>query len=81
MENPANQQWLKHAGMKGGSTAWVLTKTLYATTTDGKRIELAYFFNDLYPEENKKLQGWMNDFELKILRDKPFRSKTGDLLH
>ena len=41
MENTANKQWLKHAGMKGGSTAWVLTKALYATTKKGKRIELA----------------------------------------
>jgi D-alanyl-D-alanine carboxypeptidase len=81
MENPANQQWLRHAGMKGGSTAWVLTKTLYATTREGRRIELAYFFNELEPGENKKLQGWMNDFELKILNDAAFRKKTADLLH
>ncbi|HEY9176924.1 MAG TPA: serine hydrolase, partial [Flavipsychrobacter sp.] len=45
MDNPANQQWLKHAGMKGGSTSWVLTKALYATTTSGESTELAYFFN------------------------------------
>lgn len=81
MENPANQQWLKHAGMKGGSTAWVLTKTLYATTKDGKRIEMAYFFNNLLPLENKKLQGWMNDFELKILNDKSFRIRAADRLN
>ncbi len=74
MENPANQQWLKHAGMKGGSTPWVLTKTLYATTKEGTKIELAYFFNDLLPEENTKLQAWMNDFDLKILTDPSFRS-------
>jgi D-alanyl-D-alanine carboxypeptidase len=80
MENPANQQWLKHAGMKGGSTAWVLTKTLYATTKEGTKIELAYFFNDLTPPENKKLQSWMNDFELKILTDRTFRLKMATLL-
>ncbi len=74
MENPANQQWLKHAGMKGGSTPWVLTKTLYATTKEGTKIELAYFFNELLPEENTKLQAWMNDFEWKILTDPSFRS-------
>ena len=79
MENPANQQWLKHAGMKGGSTPWVLTKTLYATAKDGKRIEMAYFFNNLLPEENKKLQSWMNDFDLKILTDKTFRSKAANI--
>ncbi len=77
MENPANQQWLKHAGMKGGSTASVLTKALYATTKDGTKIELAYFFNELTQEENKKLEGWMNDFERKLLTDQSFRRKTG----
>ena len=76
MENPANRQWLKHAGMKGGSTAWVLTKALYATTKDNTRIEMAYFFNNLLPEENKKLQGWMNEFELKILSDNNFRKQA-----
>lgn len=73
MENPANQQWLQHAGMKGGSTAWVLTKVMYATTKDGNRLELAYFFNDLAPTDNLRMQQWMNDFELRILSDKNFR--------
>jgi D-alanyl-D-alanine carboxypeptidase len=77
MENPANQQWLKHAGMKGGSTARVLTKTLYATRKDGIKIELAYFFNDLAQEENTRLQRWMNDFELKLLTDPSFRREIG----
>lgn len=80
MENPANQQWLKHAGMKGGSTAWVLTKTMYATTQADTRIELAYFFNNLTEDENSQLQHWMNAFELKILTDNQFRLKIKSLL-
>ncbi|MEO8855035.1 MAG: serine hydrolase [Ginsengibacter sp.] len=76
MQNPQNQTWLSHAGMKGGSTMFVLTKALYATLKSGTRIELAYFFNDLSPEENGHLQGWMNDFELQILRDEDFRKKV-----
>jgi len=80
MENPANQQWLKHAGMKGGSTAWVLTKALYATLKDGTRIEMAYFFNNLDLQENGKIQKWMNAFELKIMSDGNFRKKMTQLL-
>jgi len=76
MENPANRQWLKHAGMKGGSTTWVLTKMLYATTKKNERIELAYFFNDLSETENERLQLWMNDFELALLTDPGFRLKV-----
>ncbi len=80
MQNPANQQWLKHAGMKGGSTASVLTKALYATTTSGTRIEMAYFLNDLSVVENQKLQKWMNSFELAILSDNSFRKKVSATL-
>lgn len=76
MENPNNQTWLLHAGMKGGSTMWVLTKMLYATTLpDNSKIELAYFFNDLEPAENSRLQKWMNDFEYQILSNAAFREK------
>lgn len=70
MDNPANQQWLKHAGMKGGSTSWVLTKALYATTTTGESTELAYFFNNLTEEEFEKLSMNMNSFELAILTNR-----------
>lgn len=76
MENPANQTWLKHAGMKGGSTAWVLTKAIYATTKDETKIEMTYFFNDLTIAENHRLQQWSNAFELKILSDDAFRKKV-----
>ncbi len=80
MENPANKKWLKHAGAKGGSTAWVLTKATYATTTENKRIELAYFFNNLNPADNDKLQDWMNDFELNIIAKSSFRKRVADAL-
>lgn len=80
MENPANKQWLKHSGMKGGSTQWVLTKALYATTQRGERIEMAYFFNDLTVAENARLQKWMNAFELNVLQDANFRKKVAQAL-
>ena len=81
MENPANRQWLLHAGMKGGSTAWVLTKALYATTKKNTRIEMAYFFNNLTEKENGMLQSWMNSFKLGILSNSAFRKKVGDVLN
>jgi len=81
MENPANQKWLAHSGMKGGSTAFVLTKALYATDKKGNKTELAYFFNDLGILENQMLQLSMNTFELKILTDKEFRDKVENELN
>ena len=76
MENPANRQWLLHAGTKGGSTAWVLTKAIYAKTKKNTRIEMAYFFNNLSTKENEMLQGWMNSFELNVLSNANFRKKV-----
>jgi len=75
MDNPANQSWLKHVGMKGGSSAWVLTMSVYGTDLKGNRMELAYFFNELDMGQNMKLQNSMNDFLLNIMRDENFREK------
>lgn len=73
MEAPGAKGWLKHAGNKGGSTLFVLTKCLYLTTLEGTRIELVYFFHPLQPTDTQKLMQWMNDFELKIILDEKFR--------
>ena len=81
MENPVNKQWLQHFGEKGGSTSFVLTKALYATTKKGIKIEMAYFFNNLTEPENEKLQGWMNAFEISTLTNKNFRKKISVALN
>lgn len=75
METPSNKTWLKHAGMVSGTTISVFTKAMYATLKDGTKIELVYFFDDLTGKENYSLQSWMNDFDLKVLRDENFRKK------
>jgi D-alanyl-D-alanine carboxypeptidase len=76
MENPANKQLYRHAGFKNGSTAFVLTEALYATTQTGERIETAYFFNDLTSTENEKLQAWLNDFRIALTLNEAFRKKV-----
>jgi len=75
MENPANRQWLKHAGGKGGSTPFVFTKASYASTKKEQRFEIVYFFNNLTVAENERLQKWSNGFELAILTNNTFREK------
>lgn len=79
MENPNNQQWLVHGGMKGGSTMFVVTRSLYATLKNGTRIEVSYFFNDLTSTESLKIQTWINDFEQKILTDPDFIERLATL--
>lgn len=80
LENPANQSWLEHAGMKGGSTAFVLTKALYATDKKGNKTELAYFINDLSILESIRIRLSMNEFELKVLTNENFRVKIASEL-
>ncbi len=80
MINPANRQWLQHAGMKGGSTLWVLTKASYATDKAGNTTELAYFFNDLSLLSSQRLQQSMNAFELEVLSNPAFRAKLQEKL-
>lgn len=75
MLNPKNQEWLKHAGQKGGSTAFVLTLAAYAEDKKGNQTEIAFFANDLNKMEQLKLSNSMNSFQLKFLTDEGFRMR------
>ncbi|WGT40367.1 serine hydrolase [Lysinibacillus sp. 1 U-2021] len=75
MQNPRNQAWLKHAGQKGGSTAFVLTLAAYAEDKDGNQTEIAFFANNLNTMEQIKLSNSMNSFQLKFLTDDKFRKR------
>ncbi len=76
MENKAFQSVFKHYGVKGGSTGFVLTHVIYMMMKNGTRMELAIFFNDLSPEEEQKLEGWLDPFEAQVMFDAKFREKT-----
>ena len=76
MENKAFQSVFKHYGTKGGSTSFVLTHVIYLTLKNGTRMEIAIFFNDLWPQEEKKLEGWLDPFEAQLIFDPVFRNKV-----
>lgn len=80
MENPNNATFLKHAGMKGGSTSFVLTKCMYATTLDGTRYEVALFLNNITYKEVNKLAAALNNFEYTLLTDPDFLESVKYLL-
>jgi D-alanyl-D-alanine carboxypeptidase len=80
MENPAMQKVLRHAGMITGSTPYMYDKLLYGTTVDNKRIEMAYFFNNLTPNESADVKRWSDDFDYKMLTNNRFRLKVSYLL-
>jgi len=79
MESPGNQQNFRHAGMKGGSTGFLLTNCLYATDHDGQQIELVYFLRDLQPLEAAALRTGMNAFELAVVTDENTRKSLAAL--
>ncbi|WP_289045352.1 serine hydrolase [uncultured Olleya sp.] len=78
MQSKGNQINLKHAGFKGGSTAFVLTQAFYATDKKGNTTELAMFFNNLTNLEFQNLSLQLNNFLIATLYNKDFRK---DLLN
>lgn len=81
LDNPKNREWLAHAGFKGGSTAFVFTMAMYATSKKGTQTELAYFFDDLSMWESLLLQAAANEFHLAILRSPATRNKMADIIN
>ena len=75
MENDAFKKAFKQFGMKGGSTAFVLTHVVYLITVSNIKYEMAVFFNDLEPEEQHRLKGWLDPFEASVIFDVGFRKK------
>ncbi|MFF5995106.1 serine hydrolase [Lysinibacillus sp. KU-BSD001] len=80
MQNPANREWLMHAGQKGGSTAFVLTNAMYATDQGGNQTEFAFFSNDLTLIEQARLSRNLNSFQLKFLTDEAFQTQVKEEL-
>lgn len=78
MENPHNQEWLTHAGQKGGSTLFVLTNAAYATDKKGNTTVIVFFANELDDITRIKLENNLNEFNLKLLTDEEFRMKLGE---
>lgn len=79
MESSGNQALFQHAGMKGGSTGFTLTKCAYATTKDGASFELAYLITDLNPFQVQTLAAKMNEWEAALLTDADARQKLAAL--
>ncbi|MGG3914148.1 serine hydrolase [Rossellomorea vietnamensis] len=79
MEHPANRDWLKHGGQKGGSTEFLVTNAAYATDKEGNATEIAIFINELEAGEFEKISGSLNSFMLHVLKDDDIRKKLKEL--
>jgi D-alanyl-D-alanine carboxypeptidase len=77
--NPKNHDIYNHLGMKGGSTAFILTNSLYAETKKGDKTSIALFFNNLTKTEAIRMEIGLNDFNIQCLGNKTFESIADNL--
>ncbi|OHX32545.1 serine hydrolase [Bacillus mycoides] len=67
---------LEYAGQKGGSTAFVLTKSLYSTDKKGNKVEVVIMFNDIDDQvAYQKIRNNVNYFIHDIITREEFRNK------
>lgn len=81
MQNPKNHEVFERAGGKGGSTAYVLTKSLYATDKNGNKTELCFFFNNLNTFEFDGISDRFQEFEKLMVTDEKFRTEIFEILN
>ena len=80
LNSAVNQKHFTSFGIKGGSTAFIVTETFYTTDSSGNNMALAVFFNDLKDWEKIIIDWNLSKFELKILLDDKFRNSVSDKL-
>jgi len=66
----------EYAGQKGGSTAFVLTKSLYTTDKKGNKVEVVIMFNDIEDQVvYQKLRNNVDYFIRDVITSEEFRNK------
>ncbi|MEK4932345.1 MULTISPECIES: serine hydrolase [Bacillus] len=66
----------EYAGQKGGSTAFVLTKSLYTTDKKGNKVEVVIMFNDIDDQiTHQKLRNNIDYFIRDVITDEEFKRK------
>ncbi len=75
MEKEQFQGIFKQYGGMGGNTGFALTQVIYFTSKENMKMEMAIFFNDLIPSEERKLKKWWYSFEAQVIFDEDFRNK------
>jgi len=73
---PINKSLFTSFGIKGGSTAFIVTEALYATDASGNSMALAIFFNDLKDWERIIIDWTLSKFEIKFILNEKFRNKV-----
>ncbi len=80
LEKSLNQKHFTSFGIKGGSTAFIVTEALYVTDAAGNNTALAVFFNDLKDWERIIIDWNLSKFERSVLFDEKFRNMVTEKL-
>jgi D-alanyl-D-alanine carboxypeptidase len=78
--NSQNKEQFVHFGAKGGSTAFVLNYSLYATDKQGNRTEFAVFTNNLGVFDQTLLQAEFQGFIKKVVANNAATSDIEGIL-
>ncbi len=73
--NPANKTVYKQLGMKGGSTAFVLTIAAYAEDLNSNKTALCFMFNNLETQQQQDLQENLNNFLVNVIGNNEYRNQ------
>ena len=76
MSHPKSREKYEYVGYKGGSTAFLLTRALYASKKDGTKIEFSYFIDKLNPVQGLTLGDSLKEFEKLLITSEEFRQKV-----
>ncbi len=66
-ENPKNSEWIKRLGIKGGSTAEMLTMSWFNQNLNGDKIEFVCFLKNLEILDNILFQSALHKFSLQLV--------------
>jgi len=71
--NEGNQDRFTHLGMKGGSTAFILTQALYAETLEGNKTEIVLLTDDLSSWQMGLIMRNFDSFVSALISNEDFR--------
>lgn len=74
-EGTISSEKYEYGGQKGGSTAFVLTNSVYLTDKDGNKFEMVFMSNDLGFIQAQKLRNNLHLFLKEVITNKEFLNK------
>src|SRR5699024_12585715 len=75
-----NKKYYTHVGMKGSSTAFVITQALYAETKKGDKLEIVLLIDNLRMMQLLFIGKNLNSLFVSLINNEKFRYEVRELL-